>query len=173
MDASAAALGGTIVRATIWLALLCYVAGPAGAAREPGAAVRSARIVWTVGCAAYLLHVASAFEVFYRWSHRVAVDETARQVAELTGRALGAGLWLNYLFTLVWVVDALAWWRDAVGYRRRSVPRIWLLHGFFLFMIANATVLFGQGAVRALGLVVTGFGFAATWSAARRRRAMA
>ena len=46
------------------------------------------------------------------------------------GPVWGGGLYLNYLFTAVWVADVLCWWRGLAWYAAR--PR-WLdlaLHGF-------------------------------------------
>jgi len=162
-------MGETIVRASIWVALVCYPAGPLGIATKKEGGQRAARLVWTLGAAFFAVHVVSSFQVFYRWSHAVALDETARQVAELTGRGFGAGLYLNYVFTAIWVVDAAWWWRDAAGYRKRSRIGLLLVHGFFLFMIFNATVVFEDGAVRVLGSGVTLVGAIALAKAVRRK----
>ena len=163
-------MGEWIVRGSVWLALLCYPAGPLGIALATVARQRVARLVWTLGCVAFLVHVVSSFDVFYGWSHATALRETARQVAELTGRPNGAGLYLNYLFTIVWVVDAVWWWRDASRYVRRSWIVTLLVHGFFLFMIFNGTVVFEDGATRVLGLGVTSVGGIGLWKAVRRQR---
>jgi len=163
-------MGEGIVTISIWIALLCYPAGPIGLAKVGANWQRIARIVWTLGGLAFLIHVASSFEVFYEWSHATALRETARQVAELTGRTSGVGLYLNYLFTLIWIADALWWWRDEAGYSRRSnAINLWI-HGFFLFMIFNATVVFEDGATRVLGLGVTAAGCWGLWSSRRSRR---
>jgi hypothetical protein len=108
--------GEAVVRASVWLAVLCYPAGPAG---RLGGAPRLTRAVWTVGCLAFLVHVAAAFHVHYAWSHTVALRETARQTAELTGYEVGTGLYANYLFAALWTLDVLWWWRDERGHRRR------------------------------------------------------
>ena len=164
-------VGEWVVRGSVWLALLCYPAGPFGIAFTATRGQRVARYVWTLGCVAFLIHVVSSFDVFYGWSHSVAISETARQVAAVTGRPIGAGLYLNYLFTAVWVLDAAWWWLDGASYRRRSWIGLVFVHGFFLFMIFNATVIFEDGAARFFGLVVTIVGAVGLWKAARRRRA--
>jgi len=162
--------GEWIVRASIWLALLCYPAGSYAVLLERPLARRLARLARSLGCAAFLIHVLSAFDVFYLWSHEVALRETARQVGELTGRPSGAGLYLNYLFTIVWLLDAAWWWRDAERYRRRSALSLLLLHGFFLFIIFNATVVFEDGAMRLFGLAVTIVGCIGLAGSVRRAR---
>ena len=154
--------GELIVRATVWVALLCYPVGALGG--------RVARLVWTLGCASVLVHVVSSFGVFYDWSHAVGLQETARQTEEATGIASGAGLWLNYLFTLVWLVDVGAWWLDEAAYRKRGWKLLVIEHAFLLFMIFNATVVFEDGATRLMGIVVTAAGIATLTVAVRRAR---
>ena len=166
-------MGEAIVRGSVWFALLCYPAGPwAVALRSPGAR-RTARVVWALGCLAFIVHTISSFAVFYDWSHRVALTETARQVEELTGTASGGGLYLNYLFGLLWCVDVVR--RLRAGGDSDVRPRWpWLLfHGFFLFMIFNATVVFEDGATRVMGGAVTLAGVAGVVQALRRSRGSA
>ena len=89
-----------------------------------------ARWASAAGLAAYLAHVWCAFAFVYGWSHAVAYRETARTAGELFGMAWGGGLWLNDLFTVVWVGEVV-WWR----------PRVrWWVHGFLVFMVLNGTV---------------------------------
>ncbi len=159
--------GDIVVRTSVWLAVLCYPAGPAGRLYSSWLF----RLVWTVGCLAFLLHVLSSFHVHYGWSHAVALRETARQTAELTGRAVGAGLYANYLFATLWVLDAAWWWRDKASHHGRAA---WIdvgLHAFLLFILFNGTVVFARGPVRWLGLTVTLAGAALLTAAHRGRRA--
>ena len=89
-----------------------------------------ARWASTLGVVVYLAHVWCAFTFHYGWSHATAYRETARQTAELYGVAWGGGLWLNYLFTAVWVGEVV-WWR----------PRVrWWVPGFLGLMVLNGTV---------------------------------
>lgn len=162
-------MGETIVRASIWLALVSYPAGPLGLAPGTDRGRRMARAVWTAGAAFFVVHVVSSFHVFYDWSHAVALEQTARQVAELTGRGFGAGVYLNYLFTALWVGDAVWWWLGESSYRHRSPAGLLLFHGFFLFMIFNATVVFEDGFVRLLGVGVTAAGVFGLIRALRER----
>lgn len=91
---------------------------------------RWARWASTAGVVVYLAHVWCAFQFVYGWSHATAYRETARVSGELFGVAWGGGLWLNYLFTVVWVGEVV-WWR----------PRVrWWVHGFLAFMVLNGTV---------------------------------
>lgn len=140
---------------TVWSvrgALLLYVAALGlwlGAHNERGQ--RRARLAWTAGCLLYLAHVCAAFQYFHDWSHAAAYAETARQTTELFGIEWGGGLFFNYVFTLVWVADAIWWWRGVAEYAQR--PR-WVsaaIHVFLAFMFFNGAVVFASGFSRWVG----------------------
>ena len=116
---------------TAWL-LLAVAAAPA----------TTRRCLWTVGLLAHLGHVFCAFHFIHHWSHAEAVLHTARLTERVTGLSWGQGVWINYVFTLVWVADAAWWWcRPAETPRRPG--RAMALHGFFAFLFFNATIVFG------------------------------
>lgn len=147
-----------VLRLSIWIALLCWLAGPASAlaGRRRERWQRAARWLWTVGCAAFLVHVAAAFHVVHGWSHAAAYAATARDTAAVTGVDSGFGLWLNYLFTALWVADAAAWWRlGTEGYRRRARWITASVYGFMAFLAFHATVVFEEGGARLAGLLAT------------------
>lgn len=121
---------------------------------------RVGRAAWTVGCATYLVHVATAFDRVHGWSHAAAVEH----VESVSG--FGRGLFVSYLFTAVWVGDVVWWWADRPGYESRPV---WLgraLHAFFAFVVFNATVVYETGLIRWAGLIL--FSLLALLLAARR-----
>jgi hypothetical protein len=159
--------GDLLVRLSAWLALAVYPAGPFGIASTSAAGRRRGRWIWTAGCALFLLHLVTAFGFTYRWSHAVALQDTARRTAELTGFDSGFGLYLNYLFAALWIADALWWWAKPASYQARSRGGLLLVHGFFLFMIVNGAVVFVQGPLRFLGGIVTAVGLWGVWRAAR------
>ena len=141
------------VRVSVWVALLCYPAGPLSLLLRPTGRVHVvARWVWTVGCIAFCGHVVAAFHVFYGWSHTTALAETARQTAETVGSNSDVGLYLNYLFTLLWALDVGRAWTRSAG---RSTRGDLALHAFLFFMVFNGAVVFADGISRALGLAVT------------------
>lgn len=142
-------IGEFWTRITIWAALTLY-GGSVICYFEKQYSL--ARFFWTVGCIFYLTHVAFAFHFFHDWSHEIAVRETATQTKTVTGFATGVGIYVNYLFTAVWLIDTLYWL--LVGnerYANRSSRVFWWLHGFFLFMILNGAVIFTQGKSRWIG----------------------
>jgi len=161
--------GDFLTRLTIWLALCGYAAG-AGTlllARRRPRWMAGARLAWTLGCAFFLAHVASAFTYFHHWSHEAAYRETALETSELTGLNWGGGIYLNYLFTLAWLADVGWWWLAPKSYAARSSGITASLHGFFFFMVFNGTVVFGDGPVRWFGVLICG-GLNVLWWHARQ-----
>jgi len=143
-------------RLTIVLALGAYAVGAVAVLRARGRAgwLTRARWAWTLGCALLLVHVACAFGFYHGWSHGAAYADTARQTAAVTGLRWGGGLFVNYIFTLGWVADVLWWWWDRASYERRPGWLNIAWHAFVVFLIFNATVVFGGTAARWFGSVL-------------------
>jgi hypothetical protein len=145
-----------LTRNTIRLALAYYVLavnlflsigaeewGPAGKR------VAWARWCWTLAWLTYLVHLAVAFHYYHHWSHAEAV----RHVEEIGG--FGQGIYLSYLFTLLWTADVTFWWTQPARYAGRSR---WIdqgLHAFMFFIIFNGAVVFAEGPIRWAGLLIT------------------
>jgi hypothetical protein len=167
--------GELLTRGTIWISIVMYAVGAATLAQsrlkfrsaitspnesqlrsESGSAsCRLSRLAWTIACLSLIVHAIFAFQFYHGWSHHAAYLETARQTNELTGLNWGGGLFINYLVIAVWTVDIAWWWLSGLGsYLRRH----WLLlitwHGFLIFVIFNATVVFKDGTARWLGLLL-------------------
>ena len=142
-----------LVRASIWISVACWAWSVSAMLR--GRATDATRWVWGAGADFFIIHAIAAFAHFYDWSHTVAVRETAAQTLEATGVDTGTGLWLNYLFGLVWCCDAAFWW--IIGTPRYVGRGRWihgLVHGFMAFMILQGTVFFGHGAVVYFGALI-------------------
>ena len=58
----------------------------------------------TIACALRLRHVAIAFHLGHAWSHHAAFDQT-EQVS-----GFGPGIYVIYLFVLVWIADVIWAW---------------------------------------------------------------
>jgi hypothetical protein len=125
------------------------------AALDSTAGERIQRWLWTLGCLLSWAHVVSAFAFYHHWSHDDAYAHTARETAAMAGIDWGGGIYFNYLFLLLWTFDVAWSWTFPAAYRAR--PRIYLvfLDGYLAFMVFNATVVFGRGAVRYLGIALT------------------
>jgi hypothetical protein len=146
-------LGDDLTRWTVRLALAFY----SGAAalmlrlrseewRGPSERGRLARLCWSLAWLAYLVHLGMAFHYYHGWSHADAL----RHTEEVSG--FGPGIFVSHLFTLVWTLDVLTWWVRPQTYadRPRWVPR--LLHGFMVFIIFCATVVYEAGFIRWAGV---------------------
>ena len=112
-----------------------------------------ARRFWTLGLVIYLVHIACAFHFYHEWSHTDAYLHTAKQTATTVGIDWGGGLWFNYAFTVMWIVDAIAWYRrgDSEAAARWWT---WTVQLVFAFMMFNATVVFGPPFWKWIGGVV-------------------
>ena len=133
------------IRQTIRVALACYFLAVA----QLLLSIRDARLVWTLGWAAYLVHVALAFHLAFGWSHAEAVEQTRQR------SGVGEGIYVSHLFTLLWTVDVGWWWLSPRGHTSRPRWMTWALHGFMAFMVFNATVVYETGPIRWAG--VAGF----------------
>jgi hypothetical protein len=147
--------GDDLTRYTVRLALLYYAAaltlmlrlrGPEWLARRGRG--RLARCCWTLGWAAFVVHLGMAFHHFHHWSHDDAVERTR----EVSG--FGEGVYVSDLFALAWTIDVAAWWLRPVWYARRSPWIDRALHGFMVFIVFNATVVFETGLIRWAGVAL-------------------
>jgi hypothetical protein len=115
---------------------------------RPAGRVRLARWCWTLAWATYLIHLGMAFHHYHHWSHSDAVAHTE----EASG--FGPGIWFSHLFTLVWTADVAWWWLLPVRHAERSPWWDRLLHGYMVFIIFNATVVYEDGPIRWAGIVL-------------------
>jgi hypothetical protein len=144
--------GELLTRNTIRLALLyyaiaafltCWSRPTAGSSR-----IQLARWCWTLAWLAYLVHLAMAFHFYHHWSHADAMAHT-RAVS-----GVGQGIYVSHLFTVLWSADVAYWWLAPAAHAAR---RRWLnmaLHGFMLFVIFNATVVYETGVIRWAGVAL-------------------
>jgi hypothetical protein len=109
-------------------------------------------MAWTFGCVSVLIHVVCAFHYYHNWSHAAAYRETARQTLEVTGFDWGGGLFINYALVAGWIIDVVWWRRGLDAYRNRPAWLSATWHGFLIFIIFNATVVFKTGPLRWIGL---------------------
>jgi|GEM_PF-173477 len=118
--------------------------------RSPGPALtlhvpsRTVAAFWSAGLVGLTIHFACAFQFLHHWSHSAALKHTALRTFEVTGWDWPGGLYINYAFLLFWAFDAARLWREALGWAPVASLR-WrrFVQGVFLFMMFNATVVFG------------------------------
>jgi hypothetical protein len=110
---------------------------------------------WLVGAVAAAIHSVGALVTFHHGSHNEALRATGEQTAELMGVSFAAGLYFNYVFVLVWLVDAVS--RVLVPARYVACP-VWLRRlvvGFLVFIAFNGAVVFKAGIIRWVGIACT------------------
>ena len=153
-------MGEFLTRGTIWVSIAGYAIGSvifamSSSLRRSATWDSAARIIWTIACASLLAHFISAFQFYHGWSHAAAYADTARQTHELFGLNWGGGLFINYGLLVAWIIDIAWWWRSGLdSYRQRPWLLVIAWHGFLVFIIFNATVVFGDGFVRWIGLAI-------------------
>lgn len=162
--------GEILTRVTIWVAIAGYAAGAAAFAlsRKRYRWDSAARLAYTFACVGLLAHVACAFHFYHGWSHGAAYLDTARQTYEVFGLNWGGGVYVNYVLLAVWLLDVTWWWaRGLDSYRQRPWPLVAAWHGFMIFIIFNAAVVFETGFARWAGLCVC-LGLCLVWWVAVR-----
>lgn len=102
--------------------------------------------IWALGCALLWVHIAVAFHLGHGWSHRAAWEHT-KQVG-----GYGDGVFVNYAFALVWLLDALWALVARASYRARPRWLHWAVHGFLAFVVFNAAVVFASWGTRVVFL---------------------
>lgn len=163
--------GEFLTHSTIWISIFAYAVGCLvfATARDRD---RWVRLAWTIGCAALVAHFISAFQFYHSWSQSSAYHETARQTAEVVGINWGGGLFINYAVAILWTSDIAWWWFAGVkSYRRRPWLLTMLWHGFLVFIIFNATVVFKAGLTRWIGLLVC-LSLCLSWFFINRQRSL-
>lgn len=113
-----------------------------------------ARWLWALATVFFTTHVIAAFAEVHEWSHWDALSHTADVTAEYTGVRMGGGLYLNYLFTLVCITETI--WMSCwpARYELRPKPINIAIWCFAIFMIVNGAIIFAQGPVRWISLIV-------------------
>lgn len=113
---------------------------------------RAARVLWTLACASFWVHMLSAFHFYHDWSHAAAVAATAEETRSLLGVSVGAGVYFNYLFAGVWLADVAGWWLAPEARAARSQWIGALVHGYLFFIAFSGAVVFEMGPVRWAGI---------------------
>ena len=146
----------TALFVTIWLALVAFTAAEAG--RRPAfsgrAPARWPDAASLAGLALLIVHIALAYAARHGWSHDAAVRATAAQTAAVYGLDWGGGIYVNYLFALVWALDAWQWSVSSAAAAARPPAIRWALRAFYGVIITNAAIVFVPGARRWIGIAI-------------------
>ena len=85
-----------------------------------------------------LLHMAVAYHLAHGWSHAAALEHVEAR------SGFGPGLYVNFAFAAVWLIDVAWCWASLDAYRNR--PR-WVSRavvGFMAFVLFNAAVVYNK-----------------------------
>lgn len=155
-----------LVRTSADIAMLCFFAA---ITLRLLARPDVARPLWALGVVVFVGHVWAAFAIVHAWSHQAAVQHTAVRVNEVMGWPNGDGIYVSYVFTLLWIVDAVWWLVWPKVYERRGLLLDLAVYGFFAFMVFFGTIVFESGFARWLGVAgFTVIGMALTRNVYRR-----
>lgn len=129
------------------MALLLYLLSTAQELRR-GRNDSVAAYSWLAGSLVFLSHVFFAFYYHHEMSHQAAFANTAARTEEALGFAFGFGIYFSYLFTVLWLGDAI--WRVAAAesYAARAG---WLhagIHLYLFFIAINGAAVFESGVTR-------------------------
>ena len=133
-----------LLYATIWTALILFVAAEAGRSRfaDGRGPAPWARRALGLGAVLLVAHVLIALHVRYGWNHELAVRETARQAATVYGFEWRGNIFVSYAFVLLWCAEVARWRGQARRRAAGSRARLWVWRGFFFVVIANAAIVF-------------------------------
>lgn len=138
-----AAWGEFLIAWTARLTVFAYLFRIAGERFPSRIGEAARRWSWTLGGVMCVVHLYCTFQFAHHWSQTAAWNHTAQRMRELFGWGWGGGVYVNYVFTLVWMADIVWWWSDPLGYRTRYHRLHALMHALFVVVIFNATVVFG------------------------------
>jgi len=118
--------------------------------------------LWVCGASLAAVHTVSALWAFHGGSHADAVVATADRTEALFGIRVGAGVYVNYVFVVVWWLDAalragsLRWLPDHS--RGPMALRVvgYAIDGFLIGMAISGSIVFASGPIRYVGLACMG-----------------
>lgn len=131
-----------VVFASISCSVVCWAAGEA---------IRS-RHAWLAGALLAMIHAVAAFGVFYQWNHTTAERLTALQAAQLTGVSVSGGIYVNYAFLAIWLIDAVWWSARPISYERRPRALSLAIRLFLFAIVVSGAIVFADGMARIVGV---------------------
>jgi hypothetical protein len=141
--------------ASLWsirLSLLSLVIALAMQLRGLRSVDRRVASIWFLGSLLALGHSIGSLLTFHHGSQADALASTAEQTRELLGFAFGVGLYVNYVFVLVWIIDASFRVIAPGRYGRLPAFYYWCVNCFLIFIAFNGAIVFKAGLVRWIGL---------------------
>ena len=143
------------MEASLWairLSMILMVAVLAAEMRSAKSTSFAIAILWLSGALLALAHSIGTMMTFHQGSQLAAFESTAKQTEQLLGFRFGAGLYVNYLFVIVWLADAAI--RLLLPKRYPDFPNWYryVMTGFLVFIAINGAIVFQAGWTRYVGI---------------------
>lgn len=152
---------------SIWISLSLFALAEVARARTARAWPRA---VSAAGLVLMIVHILIAMGWRHDWSHTSALAATAAQTGDVYGLDWGGGVYVNYVFVVLWMFAVLGrrgCWGEQHGAGRPPHAIVWAGRWVFLIIIANAAIIFAGGWRRLLGVTIVA-ALAGAWLHARR-----
>ncbi len=146
-----------LVRVSVWLACVAWFAGAfcrllsarqaqahAALPTHPRGVEAAYGWLWLAGSMFMTIHIAASYGFVHHWSHRDAIEVTARESFRVTGIRAGWGVYVNFLFAIAWLSYSMA--LVAKRYRNKRIDRS--VYIFLAIILGFATVVFEAGVIR-------------------------
>lgn len=131
-------LGRNLILWTVRLsvALYCVAVWRYLSVRQLGTMDKFYSKAWSAAWLMCVIHVLCAYHFEHHWSQTAALKHTAEMTERVVGIHWAGGLYVNYVFLIVWGVDVA---RSFFGQKLSPIS----MHLTAAFMMFNATVVFG------------------------------
>lgn len=159
---------------TVWISLSLFALAEVARHRT---ARTWPRAVSAAGLVLMIVHVFIAMGWRHDWAHSSALATTAAQTRDVYGLDWGGGVYVNYVFVVLWTFLVLGCWgdREGAGADRHGAGSeqqgagggpagaggaglrhavVWAVRWVFLIIIANAAVVFAGGWRRLAGAAI-------------------
>lgn len=108
---------------------------------------------WLVGAILSFCHSAGALATFHHGSQITAFRSTAQQTQDLIGIRIGEGLFVNYAFVMVWLIDAMICIVAPRRYHKLPQAYFYIVKCFLVFIAINGAIVFQGGWTRWIGIL--------------------
>lgn len=147
----------------VWVSLAAWWIGAVARFGESETARRWYSWCWLIGSTAMWVHILGSYVVVHDWSHAAAIEATADESQRVTGIRAGWGVYVNFVFAILWSTYSVMLVR-----RRHVPPRVDpLVFWFLAAMVSMSTIVFEQGWIRWIGIAAIS---TLVYLAARRRK---
>ena len=112
---------------------------------------------YSVSVALMFVHVLLAYAISHHWSHQAAMEHAAVETEQTLGFEFAPGLYVNFVFLAVFIVDSVWRWRVKNPHVRKPLNAARGIDSFILFIFLMATLVFEAGPIRlfsAVGFIV-------------------